>query len=276
MKRAFALLALVLTACPGAREPERPLVTLPTLDTSNFTAREKRELSDHLTQLPAPCAEVAVPVAQCVQEKRACGRCEPAARALWQMVRDGMSRDQVVARYTLRWDPAKAQAIPIDGSPVRGPEDAPVTIVEFADFECPSCERMFPVLERVLSKHKEKVRFVYKFLPIGIHPHAEPAARAAFAAQKQGKFWEMHKRLFESFGKLEQRDLEQHATELGLNIDQFRADMKSNEAGDRLARDRELAQKLGAKHTPTLFVNGHMFDHQSELDDWVKVELEGR
>jgi protein-disulfide isomerase len=275
MKRAVLLLVL-LTGCPGPKEPERPLVTLPTIDTTAFTERERRELSDHLQTLPAPCSDTAVPVSQCVLEKRSCARCEPAARALWQMVRDGMSREQVVAKYTLRWDPAKARVIPIDESPARGAENAPVTIVEFADFECPSCERMYGPLERAFAKYEGKVRLVYKFLPIGIHPHAEPAARAAIAAQKQGKFWEMHHRLFENFGKLEQRDLEKHATDLGLDLDKFRNDMKSNEAADRIAKDRDLAKQLGATHTPTIFVNGRMFDHQGEIDDWVKTELEGR
>lgn len=269
-----ALSAWALVACPST--PEGPAPRVPGIDTSALTEREQREYSSHVNSLVAPCPEVAVPVAQCITEKRACARCLPAAKAILGMVKDGMSPDQVATRYKNRWDPTSARPIPQDDSPVRGDDNAPVTIVEFADFECPSCERMFPVIEHLFAAFPGKVRFIYKFMPISFHPHGEPAAHAAFAAGQQGKFWEMHHLLFQHFGRLEQRDLDMHATRLGLDLTRFHADMESPAAKERVARDREAARALGVTLTPTIFVNGRMVDRSADLEAWVRDELEGR
>ena len=96
--------------------------------------------------------------------------------------------------------------MPLEGSPSRGPDGAAVVIVEFADFECPFCQKVAPQLDTLWEARKDKVRFVYKFLPLSMHPHGEIAARAAVAAQLQGKFWEMHHALFANGTHLEQID----------------------------------------------------------------------
>jgi protein-disulfide isomerase len=188
-------------------------------------------------------------------------------------VREGMAREQVEELYKKRFDAASIKSIPLDGSPSRGPETAPVTIVEFADFECPFCQHIAPELDDLWAKRSATVRFVYKFMPLAMHPHGETAARAAIAAQLQGKFWEMHHQLFANGARLEEVDLEGYAKSVGLDLDRFRADMQSEAAKARLEKDRKLADDLGVKGTPTLFINGREFDSKMDIDDWVDGEI---
>src|SRR5215471_6483168 len=172
----LSLLASSLPACPGpsAAPTEVQDVDLPGIDTHDFTPREKHEFSEYVSQFPAPCGDVAVPIAQCVLEKRPCPACLQSAQLIAKAVRDGMSREQVRELYT-------GSTMPLDGSPTRGPLDAPVVLVEFADFECPFCQKVAPELQSIWDRRKDKLRFVYKYLPLSMHRHGEAAARAAIA-----------------------------------------------------------------------------------------------
>jgi thiol-disulfide isomerase/thioredoxin len=275
---ALAVLALPLAGCMGgASDPTTAPqdVNLPGVDTHEFTPREKHEFSTYVTQLPAPCRTVAVPIAQCVIEQRACAACLPAAQAIATAVREGMARVQVEGLYKERFDAASARAIAIDGSPTRGPDTAPVTIVEFADFECPFCQRMAPELDALLDKRQTTVRFVYKFMPLSMHPHGETAARAAIAAQAQGKFWEMHHQLFANGEHLEDADILKYAAAIGLDIDRFRADVLSPATKARLDADRKLGDALNVKGTPTIFINGREYDPKIDMAEWVDTEIAG-
>jgi thiol-disulfide isomerase/thioredoxin len=278
-------LALVLAlantgaTCQGAgTDSNRALrdVEVPGVDTHDFTPREKHEFSQFVTELPSPCSAVAVPIAECVLEKRPCAACVPAALAIAKAVRDGMTRQQVHDLYKERFDAASAKSIPLDGSPSRGPETAAVVVVEFADFECPFCQKLAPDLDHMWEARRDKVRFVYKFLPLSMHHHGEVAARAAIAAQMQGKFWEMHHKLFANGQHLEESDLEGYAAAIGVDIDRFRADMASDAAKARIDTDRKLADALGVKGTPTLFIDGREYDLKADIGDWVDGEIAGR
>jgi thiol-disulfide isomerase/thioredoxin len=249
-------------------------VDVPGVDTHEFTPREKHEFSTYVTQFAAPCKQVAVPVAQCVIEKRACGECLTAAQLIAKAVREGMARDQVEGLYKERFDATTAKAIPVDGSPSRGPETAPVTIVEFADFECPFCQRIAPELDELWEKRKGSLRFVYKFMPLTLmHQHAEAAARAAVAAMAQGKFWEMHQKLFSSGDHLEDADILRYAAALGLDMDRFRADVAAPATTARIEADKKLADSLKVKGTPTIFINGREYDSKMDIDEWVDGEI---
>jgi protein-disulfide isomerase len=155
---------------------------------------------------------------------------------------------------------------------VKGPIGAPITLIEFADFECPYCAMMAPVLEQVWQQRSQEVRFAYKFMPLSGHPHGEPAARAAIAALAQGKFWEMHDKLFANRDHLEQSDLDAYAKELGLDLNRFHADMVSQATTDRLAGDRKQADSLDVKGTPTIYINGREFDVHQDLNEWISQE----
>jgi predicted DsbA family dithiol-disulfide isomerase len=252
-------------------------VDVPGVDTHDFTPREKHEFSQYVSELPAPCPTVAVPIAECVIGKRPCSACATAAAAIAKAVRDGMTREQVHGLYKERFDSASVRNIPLDGSPSRGPEGAPVIIVEFADFECPFCQKLAPELDQMWEARKDRVRFVYKFLPLSMHHHGEIAARAAIAANRQGRFWEMHRQLFANGQHLEESDLVGYAKAIGMDLDRFRADMASEQATARIEADRKLADSLGVKGTPTLFIDGHEYDLRgSDIGEWVDSEVAAR
>jgi protein-disulfide isomerase len=263
--------------CGGAErvDPTSPAtdIEVPGVDTHDFTPREKHEFSRFVGELASPCSSVAVPIATCVAEKRPCAGCVPAAQAIAKAVREGMTREQVQELYDQRYNAASVHGIPLDGSPSRGPEGAPVVVVEFADFECPFCQKIAPELDRMWEARKDKVRFVYKFLPLAMHPHGEVAARAAIAAQMQGRFWEMHEKLFANGKHLEDPDLEGYARAIGLDVPRFRADMQSAAAKARVEDDHKLSETLGIKGTPTLYIDGREYDPKVDLDEWVDGEI---
>lgn len=249
-------------------------VNLTEVDSSMLTPREKKDWSGAVSDLLAPCPDVPVSIAQCVQEKRACKKCVPAAKFLVRQVRDGRSRKQIDEAFHNRFDPSKVKNVELGNAPTKGPSDAPITIVEFADFECPVCGATYPMLEKVIDLKKDKVRFAYKFLALPMHKNAEPAARAGIAAIAQGKFWEMHHKLFENQTRLSGPELEGYAREVGLDVAKFKADKDGKEATDRLEADKKQADVLGVKGTPTIYVNGREYDRSQDLLDWINMELD--
>jgi protein-disulfide isomerase len=168
-------------------------------------------------------------------------------------------------------DPARAYNLPPGKSPVKGPEDAPITIVEFSDYQCPFCARSEPLVQEAITAYPTQAKLVFKHYPLtSIHPQAMPAALAAAAAQKQGKFWEMHEKLFANQRALAPEQLTQYARELGLDMKQFEADMKSDEVKAMVQDDIALAQRVGVRGTPTIFVNGRILQQRS-LDGFKQI-----
>jgi predicted DsbA family dithiol-disulfide isomerase len=252
-------------------------VNLPEVDTTTLTPREKHDWSAYVSELLAPCTDVPVPIAQCVQEKRSCNKCVPAAKMIMRAVRDGYAKEQVEHAFHNRFDATSVRNVPIDDSPARGSSSAPIVLVEFADFTCPHCQALAPQLDKFVDDRKEQIRFAYKFMPLSGpgHERAEPAARAAWAAGLQGKFWEMHKKLFENPEHLEQGDFEAYAKEMGLDVAKFRKDMDAPPTADKIAADRKLGDALDVKGTPTIFINGREFDKGGQgLEDWIDLELQ--
>jgi protein-disulfide isomerase len=140
--------------------------------------------------------------------------------------------------------------------PARGNARAPVTIVVFSDFQCPFCARVSPTLDEVQRTYGDKVRIVWKHQPLAFHPNALPAAEAAEAAREQGKFWQMHDRLFAGQRELSADSYERFAKEIGLDVRRFQESVRSGRARPRIQEDQKLAARIGAEATPTLFVNG--------------------
>jgi protein-disulfide isomerase len=256
------------------------VVDLSGVDTGSLTNREKHEWSSAVGEILAPCPDQAVSLAQCVKESRACKACLPAAQFLAKQVQKGKTRSQLDAAYKKRFAADQVKDIPLAGSPSRGPENAPITIVEFADFECPACGKAYPVLEKMLKRYPGQVRFVFKNYPLSIHKHAEKAARAAMAAAKQGKFWEMHHALFDLQPELpEEAAIQRVAKSLGLDMKKFNDDLASEAIADEVSRDRKQGDAVHLESTPLVFINGRhydldYFDFAEDLDDWLKLEIE--
>ncbi len=150
---------------------------------------------------------------------------------------------------------------------VRGPLDAPLTLVEYGDFECPFCARATGVTAELRQRFGDDLRYVFRHLPlVDVHPHAETAARAALAAQAQGRFWEMHDVLFSHQDELEHEDLAGYAADLGLDVEQFLRDLDEEDVAARVRADVASAEASGARGTPTFFVGErrHTGPHDTE------------
>jgi protein-disulfide isomerase len=140
--------------------------------------------------------------------------------------------------------------------PVRGPAAAPVTIIEYSDFQCPFCARVNPTLERIRQTYGDKVKIVFKDFPLPSHPQAPKAAEAAHCAGDQGKFWEMHDRLFANQQLLQVPALKEHAAAVGLDTAAFGQCLDSGRHTVRVADGTKSGEALGISSTPTLYVNG--------------------
>jgi protein-disulfide isomerase len=150
---------------------------------------------------------------------------------------------------------------------VRGRFDAAVTLVEYGDYQCPFCGRAYHVVEDVLDRVGDDVRYVYRHFPLSqIHPHAPLAAQAAEAAFAQGKFWPMHSALFESQDALELDDLMRYARGLGLNVEQFVEELQSGAHAPKVASDFRSGVRSGVNATPTFFVDGQRLDGSWDAD----------
>lgn len=262
-------------------EPESEPEDLPGVDTSELNERERKAFWLWATQLYAPCADVAVSIATCVKEARACSACAPAARFLAERARAGADRRDAMAAFTVRFG-ADVKKVDLADSPSKGPEGAPVTIVVWSDFECPACGRAVPYLGELAEKFPEDVRLVHKLYPLRTHTHARAAARAALAAKKQGKYWALEEILFKNQSKLEDADLEGHAAAAGLDLKRFRKDFADEKAADEIIeRDKAEADKHGLSGTPFILINGREFDLglfrlDRDLAAWVAAEIEIR
>jgi len=164
-------------------------------------------------------------------------------------------------------------------SPRKGSRNAAVRIVVFTDFECVHCGTWARTLDALLQQHPRDVQIVFKSFPIPYHQHAEQAALAAFAAGRQGMFWEMHDLLFQNPQALTEADARTYATAIGLKVDEFEQSLRDDTFKKIIAEDRALGLKLGVKNAPTTFINGRSLVGSPPLDyvqDIVRKILAGR
>ena len=154
-----------------------------------------------------------------------------------------------------------------DRDHIEGPADAPVTLLEYGDYECPYCGAAYPIVKQVQERMGERLRFVFRNFPITTsHPHAEQAAEAAEAAAAQGRFWEMHDHLYEHQRHLETADLQAYAEELGLDVDRFDRELAQHVHAERVRQDFMSGVRSGVNGTPTFYINGKRHDGSYELD----------
>jgi protein-disulfide isomerase len=159
-----------------------------------------------------------------------------------------------------------------------GPDHAPITLVEYGDFECPNCKQAAPAVELLIRRLGNRVRFAYRHFPLEeVHPHALPAAEAAECAGAQGKFWDMHKCLFDHQTHLDVADLHRYAEEIGLDMARFLAEMNDRIYLQRVREHIDSGRRSGVRGTPGFFVNGRLHDVSfglSSLFDATEAELQ--
>ncbi|WP_224362202.1 DsbA family protein [Hyalangium versicolor] len=163
------------------------------------------------------------------------------------------------------------QKIEIGKAPVKGPDNAPVTIVAWSDFECPFCGRVIPTVQQVEQEYKGKVRIAFKHQPLPFHANARLAATAAMAAQEQGKFWEMHDKLFSNQRALDRASLEKYAQEIGLDVGKFKQALDTDKFKAQIDADSAEGMRVGANGTPTFFINGRTFVGAQPFENFKKV-----
>jgi protein-disulfide isomerase len=153
-------------------------------------------------------------------------------------------------------DPNKVYTLTPGNSYAKGPANAPVTIVEFSDFQCPFCAQAAELVKQITDAYPNDVRVIYKNYPLPFHQQATPAAKAAIAAGKQGKFWEMHDKLFANYRTLNDEYYAKAAEEIGLDVEQFKKDFASPETAKMLETEMAEARTAEVRGTPTFFING--------------------
>jgi protein-disulfide isomerase len=161
-------------------------------------------------------------------------------------------RDEATTEILL--EPARVEVEAI--GPSKGPDDAVVTIVEFSDFQCPYCGRVVTTIDQVLAKYPTQVRFVYRNLPLSIHPRAQAAAEAAACADNQGNFWDYHDLIFANRSADSDEDFELHASELGLDMQAFRQCVQNRDTQQIVEVDIAAAESLRISGTPSFVING--------------------
>lgn len=164
--------------------------------------------------------------------------------------------------------------VKVENSPIRGDVKAPVTIVEFSDFQCPYCERAEDLLKGVLEKYKGKVRLVYKHFPLSFHKHAMGASITAYCAGKQNKFWDMHDKLFENQSKLSDALYPKLAKELKLNMSKYQTCVKDPATKKAVEKDVSYGESIHVSGTPSFFINGRQTPpSRSEFENAIRREL---
>ena len=164
--------------------------------------------------------------------------------------------------------------LPVDGDRdhIQGPATAPVTLLEYGDYECPYCGAAYPIVKQVQAKMGERLRFVFRNFPIATaHPHAEQAAEAAEAAAAQGRFWEMHDYLYEHQRQLETTGLHAYAEQLGLDVDRFDSELTEHAYAARVHEDFMSGVRSGVNGTPTFYINGKRHDASYDIDTLVSA-----
>ena len=150
---------------------------------------------------------------------------------------------------------------------VRGPAVAPLTLVEYGDYECPYCGAAYPIVKEIEQILGDELRSVFRNFPLGeIHPHAVQAAEAAEAAAAQGRFWEMHDRLYENQQRLDTSDLLSHAQSLGLDVARVQADLDEHAHERQIRNDFLSGVRSGVNGTPTFFINGMRHNGSYDLE----------
>jgi protein-disulfide isomerase len=194
-------------------------------------------------RIPRPKADVAPQIKQYLEQQSQ----QRAQEDFYSKLQDKYS-----VEYKL--EPIRVE-VAADG-PSKGPENAPVTIVEFSDFQCPFCSRVNPTLAQVREKYGDKVRIVFRQYPLSFHQQAQKAAEASLCAHEQGKFWEMHDTMFANQQALGVEQLKAHAAQLGLNAEAFNSCLDSGKYAEKVAADFKEGSAAGVTGTPAMFVNG--------------------
>ncbi|MCC6389897.1 MAG: thioredoxin domain-containing protein [Bryobacterales bacterium] len=262
----FLLAGCLLRAQAPSAQDWQKATDLPALDTSGLSTPRKATLLKILREEGCTC-NCGMRVAECRVKDPACGDSRALASIAVQQLKAGKTEAQIrtalkdselarARRANLFGEPVK---LSLEGAPSRGPANARITIVEFSDFQCPYCRIAAKNAYTLLSMFPKDVRLVYKQFPLEDHSQAEIAAEGALAAHAQGKFWELHDRMFAAPREISRAKLGAWALELGLDLAKFNADLNSGKYKAQVRKDVQEGVSAGVQGTPTFFINGRQY-----------------
>ena len=272
--RALAIAALyVLGAALLCAQDWNTLESLPAVDLSSLSPAQKATALKLLRDRDCTCS-CNMKVAECRVKDPNCFYSKGLASVIVASLKAGKTEQEALAdaeashfahppEHKLLEDPIE---VPTAGAPETGPDNAPITLVEFSDFQCPYCTLATPQLQRVLQAYPEQVRLFFKQFPLDMHSQAALAAAASVAAQKQDKFWPMHDALFASHNDLRRATIMALASAIGLDMKRFEADIDSPEVRKAVAHDLEDGSNVGVMSTPTLFIDGQHYNGEIKLE----------
>ncbi|MFN7994068.1 MAG: thioredoxin domain-containing protein [Bryobacteraceae bacterium] len=272
--RFLALAGLFLYGAAGAGAQDWASVeALNKVDFTGLSPAQKATVLKLLRQHDCSCG-CGMKLAECRVKDPNCYYSRGMAGVIVDAIKSGKSEKDALAEATaskfghapehkILEDPVE---IPTAGSPVIGPTDAPVTLVEFSDFQCPYCYLATPQLHAVLQAYPTQVKLIFKQFPLDIHSQAALAASAALAAHKQGKFWPMHDTLFTNHSNLSRPTILAIAAKVGLDMKRFEADLDSPEIHKAVQRDMDDGFKAGVMATPTIFIDGQHYNGAIKLE----------
>jgi protein-disulfide isomerase len=217
---------------------------------------------------PCDCPKT---LAACLQADAKCPAAPLMADIILRDIRDGMPADMLKEEVGSAFSggySAPAKTLVLDGYGSRGPASAPITIVEYSDFECPHCKDAGPLLKALVQKFPSEVRLVFKHFPLSGHVMARDAAVAVEAAGRQGKFWEMHDKVFENQENLGADMLHTLARQVGLDIKRFDKDREDPSLAGKVEASRKEGEALGIDSTPTVYVNGRKFGLRRTMENF--------
>lgn len=249
-------LALAQQAPPAA-QPAGPVTpeAMQGVSFEGLTDEQKQLAVAILNENGCDCG-CSMKLAVCRRDDAKCGRSLALANQVVQLVKQGQGRDAIVK--TALSPPSKFVEFPLEAgvAPYDGPPDAKVTILHYTDYQCPFCAKVGPTLEQIRKDYPGDVRIVYKMHPLPMHAQAMVAAEAAMAAKAQGKFLEMHRKLFANQSALSREKVLALAQELGLDMERFTRELDAHAHAAEIQQEAKEVEDLGASGTPGSFVNG--------------------
>jgi protein-disulfide isomerase len=287
MRLRISVLCLFAALTLGAQTPSpdawKTSETLGNIDISDLTPVQKKAVLKMVREQDCSC-QCGMKTAECIMKDSNCSYSRTLAKIAIQGVKDGktlieisklMDASPKAHRPKLLEDPVK---IDVDGSPVRGPADARITLVEFSDFECPYCSAAVKQVDTVMAAYPKDVKLIYKQFPLSMHPHAQLAAEASLAAREQGKFWEMYDLLFKNFRQLSRTNINAMAKEVGLDMAKFQSDLDSRKYKAVIEKDLADGEAAGVYGTPAFYINGKQYNGEvtlAALKPILAAELKG-
>lgn len=245
-------------------------------DLAKLDASERKVYEQVINREPSACGK-GHSLLHSVEHDRACRASFYAVRYVARLADAGASESEIGEKLRLRFRVPRVPAIDVSHAPSMGSPSARVKIVEFADYECTHCKEVQELMHPLLDEYAKEVILYFKHFPFSQHINALNAARAAAAAQKQGKFWPFHAKVWQNQQRLFPAVLEGIAKEIGLDFPRWYEEVGSEEVREHVQQDRNDGLALGIRRTPAIFINGRLYN-PDELDlaglkDWIEEEL---